>query len=214
MIKIFSSKIDELYDKASDALIEEISKIQKETFIAIQEERDVLELIECFLKKIEKIPKNQRDLLKFCQTNTNTNSQRLSIFKNTVREGKLKQTQIITYDENDKNPLIAYNVKVRKIDILILSASFNSSIASLYNNSNQITNLSNEFIQILNPKTNKQEITITRTIIKNSICFTLFISETKRQALQKYEQEKVNEADCPVKLINNSKKLYVITNLK
>jgi 6-phosphogluconolactonase/glucosamine-6-phosphate isomerase/deaminase len=215
MIQIYSSKINDLYEKTITAIIDEIKKIEKETFIAIQEERDVLEMLNFLLDKADEIPKEKWDLLKFCQTNTKKSTQIKELFYNyLIAKGKIKQSQIIVYDETEKNALIAYNVKVRKVDIAILSAGFDCSIAGIYKNSEQVNDLSNEFIQIINTKTNQKEITLTRTTLKNATCFTLFISETKRDAFNKYQNDKLNENECPLKLFNKSKKLYLITNLK
>lgn len=221
---IQNTKIKELSIQATKKFFEEINQRTKETFIALSPGSSTYEFLETIIEYADKLPQQKWDLIKFCLvderevpiTDNDSNYKQLkeAFFNFLIAKGKIKESQIIYYDVTEKNSLIAYNVKVKKVDIAILGVGPDGHTASLFPEHDSINDLRNEYIKITNsPKPPSNRITMTRTMIKKSLVFIFFISEGKRKAYQNYMNEKIGEEECPAKIANKAKKLYVITNL-
>ncbi|MFT4261205.1 MAG: 6-phosphogluconolactonase [Candidatus Woesearchaeota archaeon] len=222
---IKNNKIKELSIQATKKFFEEINQKTTETFIALSPGSSTYSFLETIIEHCDKLPQQKWDLLKFCLaderevqiTSNDSNYKQLkeTFFNFLIAKGKIKESQIIKYDLTEKNPLISYNVKVRKIDIAILGVGPDGHTASLFPGHESINDLRNEYIKITNsPKSPSNRITMTRTMIKNSTVFIFFISESKRKAYQNFLDENIGENKCPAKITKKAKQLYVITNLE
>ena len=135
-------------------------------------------------------------------------------FEPLINQKHIKEKQVIKYDVTEKNPLLSYNVKVRKIDFAILTVGANTSIAGLDPKQEVTSNMGTDYVTFYNQKTLSKDITITKTMLKNTTVFALFMSENKRKAYELFMDEKTSEEKCTAKTLMKTKKLYIVTNLK
>ncbi len=219
MYLIRDSKVQLLYEKTAQILLEELSNQTRETFIAIDTESTTIDFLQYILKKANLLSKEKWELLKFCQTNENLDYPRFHMlwdefFEPLIKQNYLTQKQVIKYDEKDKNPLLSYNVKVRKIDFAILTVGANTSIAGLDPKQEVTREMGLEYVSFYNQKTLSKDITLTKAMLKNTTVFALFMSENKRKAYELFMDEKTSEEKCTAKTLMKTKKLYIVTNLK
>ena len=219
MYLIHHSKVQTLYTQATALLFEELRNITKETFIAIDSESTTIDFLQYILKYAHDLPKDKWELIKFCQTNENLDYPRYTMlfeefFQPLIKQGLIGEKQVIKYDDKEKNPLLAYNVRVRKIDFAIRTVGANTSIAGLDPNQEVTNTATPEYVKFYNQKTLSKDITITKPMLKSAVVFALFMSENKRKAFELFMNKNTSEEKCTAKTLTKTKKLYIVTNLK
>lgn len=113
----------------------------------------------------------------------------------------------------------AYKRELRKIsdsyDIAILSAGEDSHIASLFPNHESIKNFSEFFINVANsPKPPKKRMSASKKLLqKSQTAILLFMGEEKRDALNKFLDNRLSINECPAKLINEIRDSYALTDI-
>lgn len=100
-------------------------------------------------------------------------------------------------------------------DIVLLSSGEDSHIGALYPNHPSIKAHSDFYLTMHNsPKPPKDRMTMSKKLLLNSkVAILLFFGESKREALKKFKDNKIDFNFCPAKLVNFIKDSYVLTDL-
>jgi 6-phosphogluconolactonase len=114
--------------------------------------------------------------------------------------------------ENYKPELLKFS---DKFDIILLSAGENSYVACLHTNHEKIFSDKDYFIVTNNsPKEPNERMTATiKLLMKSEISILLFFGEEKRIAFNDYINETKKIIDCPVKLVNNLRESYILSDI-
>lgn len=99
-------------------------------------------------------------------------------------------------------------------DIVILGVGEDGHVASLFPN-HSISDASGVFIKVENaPKPPPKRMSASRELLeKAGTAFVLFFGEAKRRAFEDFEDDEVSVEDCPAKLANAVKNVYVVSDL-
>jgi len=114
--------------------------------------------------------------------------------------------------------LAAYNQEILrfgKIDLVLLGVGEDGHCAALFPNHHSITNTLNQYITFNDsPKPPKERMSASRTMLSQVyVAFTLFIGESKRDALTRFFNNNVQIEECPIKIVNNLTTHYEFTDL-
>jgi len=121
---------------------------------------------------------------------------------------------------NYKDGFNSYSKELKKIgdrfDIVLLSAGEDGHIASLFPHHHTIMNGNEFFISTdSSPKPPKNRMTASKNLIlRSKISILLFLGESKRDALNNFNNNKTNIKDCPAKIIKQIRQSFLITDLK
>ncbi len=101
-------------------------------------------------------------------------------------------------------------------DIVILGVGEDGHIAALFPNYHSLLNESEDFVIMHDsPKIPPKRFTASKKLlIKAKTAITFFLGDNKRNAYKNYLNKNLEIKNCPVKLINQIKKSYIITNIK
>lgn len=208
--------------------VEEIRKIlqkQEKVFIGLSGGKSLLDFYSLFSLEPSIFKKNEFKKLFFLfldERIVEKNSKELNynllknLFLNDLIKKKLiSKSQIINFNISldDKKIITDATKKIKKIDIALFGAGEDNHIASIFKNSISLKSKNSFFIEYNSPKSPKKRISVTPKIIKNSICFIFFISSKKKKAYGDFFSNKKTINECPSKIILNSKKIFVITNI-
>ena len=99
-----------------------------------------------------------------------------------------------------------------RFDIVLLSSGDDGHVACLYPNHETVNSLNEYFIYTLSsPWPPAERITSSRKLIqKADTSVILFFGENKRQAFQNYTDSNLKVEDCPIKIANEIKNIYVL----
>ncbi len=103
-----------------------------------------------------------------------------------------------------------------RYDIILLSSGEDGHIGALYPKHHSIEEDDPYFIAMGDsPKPPQERMTASRILLSGAkISLTLFLSESKRAALQNFMDEKMDMYNCPVKLVMNLPMSYILTDLR
>jgi len=102
-----------------------------------------------------------------------------------------------------------------QLDILIVGVGPDGHIASLFPNHKSIENDSFGFIEVYDsPKMPKHRMSASKNLIKSSIItLAFFTGKEKHQSFKDFFNQDISEIQCPAKIIQKIKKLYLFTDL-
>jgi 6-phosphogluconolactonase len=100
-------------------------------------------------------------------------------------------------------------------DIILLSSGEDGHIGALYPN-HSIKDESEYYLTMNDsPKPPKDRMTSSRKLLlRSKVAILLFFEEAKRDALNRFQDKKLDINDCPAKLLNYIKDSYILTDLK
>ncbi|MBU0536780.1 MAG: 6-phosphogluconolactonase [Nanoarchaeota archaeon] len=101
-------------------------------------------------------------------------------------------------------------------DVVLLSAGEDGHVGALYPNHHSVEDQSEKFI-VMNdsPKPPPDRMTMSRKLLlKAKTALVLFVGESKREALQKFLDEKVSFKQCPAKMIQDITDSYAMTDMR
>ncbi len=103
-----------------------------------------------------------------------------------------------------------------KYDIVILGAGEDGHVAALFPNHYSLSDNSEYYVIMTeSPKPPNKRFTMSRNLLlKCDTAFVYFLGENKKNAYNNYLDNNVEIKNCPVKLINQLKTSYIITDLK
>lgn len=100
-------------------------------------------------------------------------------------------------------------------DIVILGVGEDGHIAALFPNHHSLYNESENFIIMHDsPKIPLKRFTVSKKLLlKAKTAITFFLGENKKNTYKNYLNKNLGIKNCPVKLMNQIKKSYIITNI-
>jgi 6-phosphogluconolactonase len=118
-------------------------------------------------------------------------------------------------DFDDSNYLEEYYKKVKRIDIWLLWVWPDGHTCSLFPNHELLENNSYKYLEILDsPKPPSKRITISKSMLQDIYeTYVFFIWEWKRKAYIDFLNKQIEYYKCPIKLIENNKKIYLFSDL-
>ena len=191
--------------------IKKLLKRQKNVIIGIPGGRSV-KLIFKLLKK-EKLP---WDKLHFFMVD-----ERLVPLTHKDSNYKLAKPYLKNIHPYDyKKSINSYSSNLKKLggkfDLILLSSGEDGHVASLFPHHPTILNGNEFFITTdSSPKPPKARMSASKNLlIRSKVSILLFLGESKRDALNNFNNNKTNVKDCPAKLIKQIRQSYLITDLK
>jgi 6-phosphogluconolactonase len=138
-----------------------------------------------------------------------------------VECGKLSPSHIhpFIYSGKVSQDLEYYESELREIsssfDIALLSAGEDGHVAGLFPNHPTVKSEEEYFISTNDsPKPPKGRMSSSRRLLaRTDTAFVLFIGEAKREALEKFNDDKYTMGDCPAKVVKLCKNSYILTDL-
>jgi 6-phosphogluconolactonase len=133
-----------------------------------------------------------------------------------INDGLIKKENIILPDFSLNNVWQDYFNKIKHIDIWLFWVGQDGHVCSLFPWHKILKDESITYINIYDsPKPPKNRITITKNILKQiNFWFVFFIWDSKKDALNKFLDQKIDYTGCPVKLIINCKKSFLISDIE
>ena len=97
---------------------------------------------------------------------------------------------------------------------MLLSSGDDGHVACLYPNHETINSLNEYFLYTLSsPWPPAERVTSSKKLIqKTDTSVVLFFGENKRQAFQNYTDSNLKVEDCPIKIANEIKNIYVLVD--
>ena len=140
-----------------------------------------------------------------------------------IQRGCLKDDNIHPFqiDKNAKDyGLRTYEEKLKEYgeayDVVLLSSGEDGHIASLFPDHHSVWNDSKFFLQIHDsPKPPPLRMSMSKNMLANTdTAVLLFFGSSKREALAKFLDAKVNSLECPAKLVINMPHSFVFSDQK
>lgn len=134
-----------------------------------------------------------------------------------IQQGKIPKTYFHPFIVDAG--VSAYNKQFApfgSFDIIILGTGEDGHCASLFPNHHSILDEREEFFTLDDsPKMPPQRMTASRKLlIKSKVACTLFLNESKREALEKFLNNNVQMKQLPIKLVNSIPKHFEFTDLQ
>jgi 6-phosphogluconolactonase len=139
-----------------------------------------------------------------------------------IKQKKISKSNIHSFNLNTKakdKGVKTYTKELKEFggfDIVIFGVGEDGHVGALYPEHHSVKNITKQFITMDDsPKPPPERMTGSRKLfLQANTAIVLFIDEDKRDALKRYQNNKLSINQCPVKLINKIKNHYVLTNLK
>ena len=102
-----------------------------------------------------------------------------------------------------------------RCDIVLLGVGEDGHTAALFPRHHSISDQADYYLTMADsPKPPPKRMTASRSLLTGArYGIALFVGETKRQALERYQDKNQTIKDCPVKLIDEIEHSYVVTDL-
>ncbi|MBS8122181.1 6-phosphogluconolactonase [Candidatus Vampirococcus lugosii] len=133
-----------------------------------------------------------------------------------IDQNLINQDQIISINYDIENIADDYFSKVPYIDISLIGVGEDGHIASLFPKHILLQSKEKKYLSINDsPKKPSHRITISPEMIKDiKYGFIFFMGDAKQKALNNFFDNNLIYKDCPAKLINNTKNVFLFTDLK
>jgi len=196
--------------------IKKLLKRQQKVILAIPGGRSIKSILK--LLKEEKLPWKQIHIFWVDErlvplTHKNSN---FKLAKPYLKHFPKENIHSYDYKKGFNTYSIELQEQGKRFDIVILSTGEDGHIASLFPHHPTIMNGNEFFISTdSSPKPPKNRMSASKNLLTRSrISILLFLGESKRDALNNFNNSKTNVKDCPAKLIKQIRQSYLITDLK
>ena len=139
-----------------------------------------------------------------------------------ISEGKLPEGNVHPFHNTASadHGTESYAEELKKLggayDIVLLSSGEDGHIGALYPNHHSIRDDSEYYIWMSDsPKPPARRMSMSRKLLlRAKVAIVLFIGEAKREAYIRFHDKKIKFSSCPVKLVNDIKEAYAITDIR
>lgn len=140
-----------------------------------------------------------------------------------IKSGKLPAQNVHAFISDENKPnfgawdyLKQLNELGGAFDVVLLSSGEDGHVAALFPHNRATQNEGPFYLTITDsPKPPSNRLTASRPLIlKSKVGIVLFYGEGKREALNKFKNEKIDWKECPAKMVLQLPNWFLFTNLK